>query len=203
MPARAIAALLLFVAAAGCSGSSQVQQTAPAEPEIKQPTGEIISETPAAAETPVVPVFSISSIDGETIKLENLLGSFPVYLVFIPTTTDSADRDQLQEIETKIEVFEKLGAEVVVVISDWPPPVADLRDELELSYPLIADPLQVIATEWGVFDATGEGRTSPASFVFDSFGTLIARLVSTETENRPSIEEVLNAMEESLRSGTA
>ncbi len=203
MPARAIAALLLFVAAAGCSGSSQVQQTAPAEPEIKQPTVEIISETPAAAETPVVPVFSISSIDGETIKLENLLGSFPVYLVFIPTTTDSADRDQLQEIETKIEVFEKLGAEVVVVISDWPPPVADLRDELELSYPLIADPLQVIATEWGVFDATGEGRTRPASFVFDSFGTLIARLVSTETENRPSIEEVLNAMEESLRSGTA
>ena len=194
---------MLVIAIAGCSGTTGAEKTAPAELDIATPTVEINDESPSVPQTPIVPVFSVSSVDGETIKLENLLGSVPFYLVFIPTTTDHADRYQLQTIESKIEIFEELGAEVVVIVSDWPPPVADLRDEMELSYPLIADPLQVIATEWGVFEPSEGGRTSPASFVFDSFGTLIARLVSTDTENRPSIDEVLSAIEESLRSGTA
>ena len=78
-----------------------------------------------------------------------------------------------------------------------------MRDELGLEFALIADPLYVVASDWQVFDLDGEGKVSPASFVFDAFGNLIARLVATVPEDRPTVDEVLFTIEESINSAAA
>jgi peroxiredoxin len=151
----------------------------------------------------LAPIFSVSTIDGENIRLEDLLGSVPVYLIFIPGTTDDLDKSQMGRVQSQIERFEEVDAEVVVVVSDLPTRVIEMRDELGLEFPLIADPLHVVASDWQVFDLDNDGKSNPASFVFDAHGGLIARLVAAEPDDRPSIEEVLSVIEESLSAGTA
>ncbi len=159
--------------------------------------------TPTTAHTdsdllPIAPVFSVSTIDGENIRLEDLLGVTPVYLLFVPTTTDDLDISQMRLIQSQISEFDELGADVVVVVSDQPNRVIEMRDDLVLGFPLIADPLNVVASDWQVFDLNDDGKASPASFVFDAHGSLIARLIANEPENRPTVSEVLSVLEESL-----
>jgi|TARA_B110000438_G_scaffold134563_2_gene130237 peroxiredoxin len=170
------------------------------------------SSTPTVATTtahtdsdllPIAPVFSVSTIDGENIRLEDLLGVTPVYLLFVPTTTDDLDISQLRLIQSQISEFDELGAKVVVVVSDQPTRVIEMRDDLVLDFPLIADPLNVIASDWQVFDLNDDGRASPASFVFDAHGSLIARLIANEPGNRPTVSEVVSVLEESLKVDTA
>ena len=170
------------------------------------------SSTPTVATTtahtdsdllPIAPVFSVSTIDGENIRLEDLLGVTPVYLLFVPTTTDDLDISQLRLIQSQISEFDELGAKVVVVVSDQPTKVIEMRDDLVLDFPLIADPLNVIASDWQVFDLNDDGRASPASFVFDAHGSLIARLIANEPGNRPTVSEVVSVLEESLKVDTA
>lgn len=151
----------------------------------------------------MAPVFSVASIDGEQVRLENLLGTVPVYLIFIPSTTDELDLAQMKSIQANLQRFENSEAEVVVVVADLPTRVIDMRDELGLEFSLIADPLHVVSNDWQVFDLHNDGKTSPASFVFDAHGSLIARLIGSEPADRPSVNEVLFAIEESLSSGTA
>ena len=55
-----------------------------------------------------------------------------------------------------------------------------MHDDFALGFPLIADPLNVVARYWQVFDLNDDGKTSPASFVFDAHGSLIARLITNE-----------------------
>ncbi len=177
-----------------CSGASSPTAT------VTAPTA---VPTSTVGVSPIAPVFSVSTIDGETIRLEDLLGSVPVYLVFIPTSDDPLDRDQMRRIQSSISSFEELNAEVVVVVSDLPTQVIDMRDELGINFPLIADPLDVVASDWQVLDIDNTGSSNPASFVFDAHGNLAARLIASVPEDRPSVNEVLFVIEESLSKGSA
>jgi peroxiredoxin len=190
------------------AASASPTASAPMVPSSPSPTGSSTASptTPAlenVPSTPLAPVFSVATIDGETIRLEDLLGTVPVYLIFIPGTDNELDRSQMSSIQSRHGAFEKLEAKVVVVVSDLPTSVIDMRDELELEFPLISDPLHVVAADWQVFDLENEGKVSPASFVFDAHGKLIARLVATEPDDRPSVDEVLYVIEESLSVGAA
>jgi peroxiredoxin len=183
--------------------------TACTEPDNQNPTP-TITPTPTATSVgssdsspALAPVFSVSNIDGENVRLEDLLGSVPVYLVFVPSTTDDPDVNQLENIQSKLEQFEEMDAEVVVVVSELPTAVIDTRDALALEFSLIADPLNVVANDWQVFDLNNDGKSSPASFVFDAHGNLIARLVASAPDDRPSVDEVLSVIEESLSIGAA
>ncbi|MBT4126189.1 MAG: peroxiredoxin family protein [Chloroflexi bacterium] len=195
-------AMLLIVAVAACSPEPTPEPTAPPVP---TPTAEATIGTPddTGKIPPLAPIFSVASIDGENVRLEDLLGEVPVYLVFIPSTTSELDRTQLKSLQQNIDQFDDFNAEVVVVVADLPTRVIDMRDELSLEFALIADPLHVVANDWQVFDLDNNGESSPASFVFDAHGNLIARLVAAEPGDRPSVSEVLSVIEESLRAGTA
>ena len=195
-----IVILTALFATAACSTTATPTPTTAPSP---NPT---VAPTTAPSDTdslPIAPVFSVSTIDGKNIRLEDLLGVTPVYLLFVPTTTDELDVVQMSAIQSKITEFDELEAEVVVVVSDQPTRVIEMRDELVLDFPLIADPLNVVASNWQVFDLDNDGMASPASFVFDAHGALIARLIATEPGNRPTVAEVLSVIKESLSSGTA
>ncbi len=211
-PLWTLIVLTLIPIVVACTGSLPTDSTSLpiTNPTIANPTptsgiaegdtSKIESEQ-AAPVVPWAPVFSVSTVDGENLRLDDLLGSVPVYLVFIPTSTDPTDRSQMSRIQAQIDSFEKLETEVVVVVSDLPTRVVEMRDELSLGFALIADPLNVISGDWQVFDGGNDGSATPASFVFDALGTLVARLVAAEPDDRPSVVEVLNVIEESLSTG--
>ena len=209
----AVLTMMLVVVVAACSGSSSsdfVETLAPS-PSAEDPAvgvgisaTALVSPTASAIEKlPSLPVFSVSTIDGEDIRLEDLTGEIPVYVLFIPTTSDEIDRSQMINLQSRYDEFEKLGAKIVVVIAELPTRVLDMRDDLGLQFALIADPLHVVAYDWQVFDLDGDDRVSPASFVFDAFGNLSARLVAAEPDDRPSVDEVLFVIEESLSASAA
>ena len=211
----AVLSLTLVVVVAGCSGSasSGFVETLPPSPSAVNPSAGVgISETetvtasPTAAaikKLPALPVFSVSTIDGEDIRLEDLIGEIPVYVLFIPTTSDEIDRSQMIMLQSRYDEFEQLGAKIVVVVAELSTVVLDMRDDLGLKFALIADPLHVVADDWQVFDLDGNGMVSPASFVIDAFGNLAARLVAAEPGDRPSVDEVLFVIVESLSAGAA
>ena len=151
-----VAALFLFVAA--CSGADEPLPTA---------TPKAATPTPAISVNGGFPVFSVETIDGETVRLEDLLGTAPVYVLFVPGVDDELDRAQIRALQANYTRFEKLGASVVVVATDLPTEVLRLRDELKIGFPLIADPLSVVANDWQVFDLFGSGGGGPASFEFE------------------------------------
>jgi peroxiredoxin len=173
----------------------------PADSDSAQPTVAAEEKVPSAL--PIAPVFSVSTVDGETIRLEEILGTVPVYLLFIPGIVDELDRSQMIRIQSQHAAFERLGARVVVVAADLPAEILQMRDELGLEFALISDPLHNVASDWKVFDLENDGKVTPASFVFDAHGNLVARLISAEPGDRPTVEEVLNIIEESLSVGAA
>jgi peroxiredoxin len=186
---------VFLIAVVACSNSPEPEPTfTPIPATVKSPS----ESSPSLA-----PVFSVANIDGENVRLEDLLGTVPVYLAFIPSTTNEFDVAQLEQIQARIEQFNEMDAEVVVVVSELPTQVIDTRDELGLDFSLIADPLNVVASDWQVFDLDNDGESNPASFVFDAHGNLVARLVAAEPNDRPSVDEVLSVIEESLSVGAA
>ncbi len=211
-------AMTVAVLVAACSGVGE-PSTPPAtlasdpsatvgksEEQTPETEENVPSATPgesAEEKLPLAPVFSLPTIDGEDIRLEDVLGTAPVYVLFVPSVDDELDRNQVSRVQARYAQFEALGANIFVIASDLPTNVLRLRDELGLEFPLIADPLNVIASDWQVFDLFGEGKSGPASFVFDAHGTLIARLVAAEPDDRPSVDEVLGVIEESLSAGAA
>ena len=45
------------------------------------------------------PVFEVESIDAETIRLADVVGTVPVYVLFVPRMADEIDRTQLSTIQ--------------------------------------------------------------------------------------------------------
>ena len=173
----------------------------PGEQATEQTPG-ILGELPPPvtpdSNPPSAPVFSFSTVDGDEVQLKEILGTAPVYVFFVPGVNDELDWAQVGRVQDRYSQFEELGVYVFLIVSDLPTKVLQLRDELGLEFPLIADPLNVIATDWKVFDLFGGGKSVPASFVFDAHGVLIARLIAAEPDDRPSVDEVLGVIRESL-----
>jgi peroxiredoxin len=213
----AVLATMLVVVVSACSGSSSsdsvgspVPSPAAEDPSARVETS--ATETASAVASPTVspieklpslPVFSVATIDGENIRIEDLIGEIPVYVLFIPTTGDEIDRAQMKNLQARYDEFDQLGAKIVVIVAELPNKVLDMRDDLGLKFALIADPFHVVAADWQVFDLDNDGLVSPASFVFDAFGNLAARLVTAEPDDRPSVNEVLFVIVESLSAGAA
>jgi peroxiredoxin len=192
---------VFLIAVAACSNSTAPEPTATPIPIATAITPTV--ENPTESSPSLAPVFSVSNIDGKNVRLEYLLGTVPVYLVFIPSTRNELDITQLEQIQSRMEQFKEMNAEVVVVVSELPTQVINARDEFALDFSLIADPIDVLANDWQVFDLDNDGESNPASFVFDAHGNLVARLVAAEPNDRPSIDEVLSVIGESLSVGAA
>ena len=203
VPIAVAVGMLLAACSSGAGPPTPTASTA-TSPDPSAVAGKSEENVPSASPEPnmhFAPVFSILTVNGEEIRLEDVLGTAPVYVLFVPGVDDELDRTQVRRIQARYAQFETLGAKIFVIASDLPEKVLELRDELGLEFPLIADPLSVIAADWQVTDLFDEGKSGPASFVFDTQGTLIARLVAAEPDDRPSVDEVLRVIEESLSAG--
>ena len=111
-----------------------------------------------------IPVLNAETIDGDVLNISELIGSEPLYVVFLPTATNAWDLEQAAEIQASLSGFEMYDAQVVAIISDWPTTVKNMQEQLGIEYPLVADPLGVLAIEWNVFDLLGtEKVVLPAS----------------------------------------
>jgi len=107
----------------------------------------------------------------------------------------------LVQLRKSIERFERVGAQVMVVVPHDKERVAAWQKKAGTSYPVLCDPGFVISCRYGVaFQMRIHTDTSntPGTFVIDKKGTLIWAHIGTGKRNwsdRPAIDEMLAQVE--------
>lgn len=113
------------------------------------------------------PDFSWRGANGESMSLTDLRAQGSVLLVFDPAESD------LRAIEGEHAGLTKIGVVPVAVLDRKNHTVESMSRKLHLSYPVIADPMNVIAAQFNVL-GRNTLRARPAWFVLDKSGKVRA-----------------------------
>ncbi len=88
--------------------------------------------------------------------------------------------------------FQDAGAEVVALaVAPLSLVNKNVRQVLNLPYPLLADPDKEVAEAFNVYDLFGTGYAAPAVFVIDTDGDIVWSYVGQSRSDRPSASTIL------------
>ena len=142
------------------------------------------------------PSFSLEATDGNTVSLQDVLGS-PVVLYFYPkddtpgcTVEACAFRDRSSELQ-------ELGVTVLGVSPDDVVSHVAFTQKFDLNFPLLADTDHSLAEAYGAWrEKTRNGKTSMgvhrSTFLIDSSGTIAKAWTTVNVEGHD--QEVLDAI---------
>ena len=97
------------------------------------------------------------------------------------------------ELQRALPDFRDLGAEVYAITADTPHLVAQSITEWRLTFMLVVDPERVTIRRYGVLNPKDQVAV-PSTFVIDRQGIVRYRHIGTSVEDRPSVQEVLEAV---------
>lgn len=136
----------------------------------------------------LAPDFKLATLDGGTVQLSELRGR-PV-MINLWATWCGPCRIEMPHIQDRFERFEKQGFVVLAVDFDEPlGVVADFRDELGLTFPILLDPGAKVQSLY-------RNRSYPSSFFVDENGIIQVHHIGVMTEGQ--LDE--NLLEIGLRS---
>ena len=98
------------------------------------------------------------------------------------------------ELQENYEEIRALGAEVLAVSVDADQDARAIVEQLSLSYPVLYDTRTEVSRAWGVFNLLGDGVSAPATYVFDAAGELVAYHIGQTISDRPTAEQILDAL---------
>lgn len=125
------------------------------------------------------PELGAMTLDGETVRLEDLKGR--VVLVNFWLAECGPCMAEMPQFEAFYRANRHKGLEILAINAGQPPEVIEaVARRLELSFPLLADPLKITTTRYNVL-------AYPTSFIIGGDGRLIERI------NRPLDRDALSA----------
>ena len=164
-------AALVAITPAVCPSDAQIRTTRPQMDDGRgiehwvyqaaEPPPTIVTEGAPA------PDFSWRAANGEWMRLKNLRAQGGVLLVFDPGESD------LQAMEDERTGLGKVDVLPVAVLDRKDSAAESTSRKLHLSYPVIADPMNVIASQFNVL-GKNTLRAKPAWFVVDKSGKVRA-----------------------------
>jgi thioredoxin-dependent peroxiredoxin len=134
------------------------------------------------------------AVQGTTVNIENFKGKQNVLVVFYRTYNWGYCKAQLGELQTNYQKIKDSGTQVVAVTAD---PIADAQKaavEMNLAYPILADPSRTAITTWGVLHPT-EGIARPSMFLVNKEGKIVWKYIGTDAADRPPIATVLKQLQ--------
>lgn len=134
------------------------------------------------------PSFELPDAEGKVRTLEEFRGS-PLVLYFYPGDFTPGCTKEACSFQERLDEFDAKGARVVGVSPDPPGKHKAFRDRYSLSFPLLADEDQAVASTYGV---KGLLRTSRVTFVIDADGRVVERVASLFPG--PHIQRALEAL---------
>ena len=150
-----------------------------------------------------VPALNLPLAGGGTADMSDADGKAFTLLVVYRGYHCPKCRDQLQDIEAKLDGFADAGVHVVAASTDPQDRAERAKDEWGLpGLPIAYDMSEAQAREWGLFISTSRGKTSigvdetntfaePGLFLIRSDGTLYASWVQTVPFGRPHADEII------------
>ena len=102
-------------------------------------------------------------------------------------------------MEEAYEEIRALDAELITLSTDDIPRARQMQDLTGASYPVLADPDQAVAKEYGVFNLLDDGVAAPATFIFTS-ERIIYGYVGQAIGDRPPVSTILHILRQ-LKAG--
>lgn len=125
----------------------------------------------------MAPAFRLPDISGKPVSLWDYKQRRAVVLYFLP----QPDRTVLQARQREYQAYQRLGVEMLVIISCPVDQLKTLAATREISYPVLADQAGQVYRQYLDFaGATLPGELLAAVFVADRFGAVSRYAVSEE-----------------------
>lgn len=140
------------------------------------------------------PPATVTKRDGTQVDLATMWANQKVLVVFYRGGWCPYCQKQLVELQTNQKKFADAGAIILGISSDAAEDANKTRDKLQLNFELYSDPQLAVISQWGVEDV-GSNIARPATFVVEPGGTITYRRIGKGPADRPTIEELISALE--------
>ena len=90
----------------------------------------------------------------------------------------------------------KRNVELVAVSTDTQEDALLMLELAGAVFPILADPDHEATRSYGVFDLLGDGVATPSTFVVSLDGSIGWRYVGKDIADRPTIQDILNALDD-------
>ena len=97
-------------------------------------------------------------------------------------------------MQSHYEEFLAQGAQLWTVSSDDPEKLRALRDDNDLTFPILLDPENKISISYGLLNEDNPKVPHPTALVIDADGVIRYRRVDEDYRVRPSAQELLEAL---------
>jgi peroxiredoxin len=145
------------------------------------------------------PDFALPDHMGRTFRLNARRGKGPSVIVFYRGHWCPYCRRYLAKLQSHLDVFRQLGAEVVAISPEPPATSAMLARELSLGFPLLSDSRGEVIDRYGARNAfTSASTVLPHATVVivDAHGFVRFKSVDRNYKKRTTMRTILNALRE-------
>lgn len=136
------------------------------------------------------PGFTLPEASGLQISLSDYRGR-PLVLVFFRSFSSPVCRRHLSELQRAYQRIRAAGGEVVAISVEPREKSRAAKEELGLTFPILADELHAAAESYRVYDLLGDHLAAPAVFVMDKAGRIVWRYVGRDVTDWPRLSTVL------------
>jgi peroxiredoxin len=141
----------------------------------------------------MAPDFTLSRVQGESVKLSDYFGQKPVFLAFTRIFTEKLFcpfcYPHIQELKDRYQEIQEAGAELLMISSTDPVQSAQVVEDLALPYPFLYDPACTTFRMYGAGQALG--APLPAQYVLDKTGRIVERHLFSFVDHNVDTSEVL------------
>lgn len=132
--------------------------------------------------------FSAQTPDGTTLSTRDFYMRRNLGLVFTHGPECAACRALLRDLSRQYAAAQAEAGELIAVIPASPETVSRLRDDLDISFPVVVDDGGAIHRRYGL--ANPDGTPAAAIIVADRYGTIFHTSVADEEHRMMGAEEV-------------
>jgi len=106
----------------------------------------------------------------------------------------------LVKLQADLKKFEEAGAQVIAISYDPVDVLARFAEQKKITFLLVSDPDSKVIKAFGILNADAKGKAAgvpnPGTFLLDKEGVIRAKLFKGGFVQRPSNDELLNAIKE-------
>ena len=142
----------------------------------------------------IIPFFNLPSSKGRYIKSWDYKQRKHLVLYLFGGMKCTECRETLNKFAKNYHQYQQLNAEVIAIGRDGLDAIARLAKELNLPYPVLADPKGNAIDKYTYINSE-TGMPYPSVFIADKFGALEEEWVVTSEHDLPGQEQILGIIE--------
>ena len=98
------------------------------------------------------------------------------------------------ELQANYGLFRTNNIQIIAVSMDDVSDAGEMVTHAKATYPVLADPTQQTAKDYGVFNLLDDEVAAPATFIIDSDGIIRWLHIGRDAADRPTVEGLLQVL---------